>query len=116
MITIRERRAQIMWCRNSQTSLIWGAVGASARHGTHSRFGAFLLVALSLSLIGCADLPRRPEPPVGTEEAMLPGFREPVRYEADSQASFRMRSERVTVQLHENNGERPLNMLALSGG
>jgi hypothetical protein len=75
-----------------------------------------MLVALSLSVIGCADLPREPSPPIGAADATLPGFQEPVRYIADSQATYRMRSQRVTARLHETVGERPLNMLALSGG
>jgi hypothetical protein len=75
-----------------------------------------MLVILSLSVIGCADLPRQADPPMGAEDATLPGFRETVRYVADSQATFWTRSERVTARLHEAIGERPLNMLALSGG
>jgi len=53
---------------------------------------------------------------MGSEDATLPGFQETVRYVADSQATYRMRSERVRGRLHEAIGERPLNMLALSGG
>jgi hypothetical protein len=75
-----------------------------------------MLMALSLSVIGCADLPREPDPPMGAEDATPAGFRETVRYVADSQASFRLRSKQVTAQLHETSGERALNILALSGG
>jgi hypothetical protein len=75
-----------------------------------------MLVMLSLSGAGCADLPRQPDPPMSAEDATLPGFQEAVRYVADSQETFWMRSEQVTARLHQATGERPLNMLALSGG
>jgi predicted acylesterase/phospholipase RssA len=81
-----------------------------------SGLAAIMLVALSLTLLGCTELPRRPDPPAGAAEATLPGFRETVRYIDESQATFRMRSQRVTAQLQGANGERPINMLALSGG
>lgn len=91
------------------------SVLTTARRAAH--FGlVFMAVVLSLSVIGCANLPRRPAPPIGAEDATLPGFREAVRYVADSQATYQVRSERVTARLHRAIGERPLNMLALSGG
>src|SRR5580658_477021 len=105
-----------MQCRSSQTAATRDSVLATARRAARSQLGVFMLVMLSLSVIGCADLPRQPDPPMGAEDATLPGFQETVRYVADSQATFWMRSERVTARLHEAIGERPLNMLALSGG
>jgi hypothetical protein len=74
------------------------------------------VLALLLGLIGCADLPRQPDPPMGAQDATLPGFDETVRYVADSQATFRMRSKQVTARLQERTGERALNILSLSGG
>jgi hypothetical protein len=105
-----------MKCRSSQTAATRVSVLATAQRAAHSGLGVFMLVALSLSVIGCANLPRQPASPTGAEDATLPGFREAVRYVADSQATYRMRSERVTARLHQTIGERPLNMLALSGG
>jgi predicted acylesterase/phospholipase RssA len=104
-----------MQCRSSQRTV---RVRSRRLHDAlrRSRLPVFVLVALSLSVFGCADLPRRPAPPMSAEDATLPGFQETVRYVADSQASYRMRSERVRARLHEAIGERPLNMLALSGG
>ncbi len=89
---------------------------ATAQRAVRAGPGVCVLMVLSLIVVGCAHLPRQPEPPAGVEDARLPGFREPVRYVADSQASYRMRSEHVTARLHATNAEQPLNMLALSGG
>jgi hypothetical protein len=105
-----------MKCSSSQTAATRVSVFATAQRAGYSGLGVFMLVVLSLSVIGCANLPRQPDPPTGAGHATLPGFRETVRYVADSQATYRMRSERVRARLHEAVGERPLNMLALSGG
>jgi hypothetical protein len=105
-----------MKCRSSQTAAIRVSVLATAQRAAHSGLGVIMLVALSLSVISCANLPRQPAPPTGAEDATLPGFRETVRYVADSQTTYRMQSERLTARLHQAIGERPLNMLALSGG
>lgn len=105
-----------MRCRNSKSAVRQSAVPGTAHRPAHSKLGVFLLVALCLTLIGCAGLPRRPNPPVGVEDSSLPGFQETVRYVAGSQAAYRKRPQRVAVRLLEANGERPLNMLVLSGG
>lgn len=76
----------------------------------------FMLVAVSLCVVGCSTLPRRPDPLVGAEDATLPGFQERVRYVADSQAPYQVRAEPIRTRLHDVGRGRPLNMLALSGG
>jgi hypothetical protein len=109
-----------MQSMSSQTAFARGSVLVTAPQAARSWLsafmGAFMALALSLSVIGCADLPRQPDPPIGAQDATLPGFHETVRYVADSQATFRMRSKQVTARLQETTGERPLNILALSGG
>jgi hypothetical protein len=109
-----------MQCRSSQTAVTRGSRVTTAQQAARSWLrafmGVFMALALSLSVIGCADLPRQPDPPIGAEDATLPGFHETVRYVAGSQATFRMRSKQATARLQEATGERPLNILALSGG
>jgi len=105
-----------MQCRSSQPAAIRDSVLATAQRAARSGVRVFTLLALSLCAIGCAVLPRQPAPPPGAEDATLPGFYETVRYVADSQATYRMRSKQVRARLHEAMGRRPLNMLAVSGG
>jgi hypothetical protein len=113
----RQRKVlTVMQCRSSQPAATRDAVSATAQGAARPGLGVFTLVVLSLCVIGCAALPRQPDPPTGAEDATLPGFHETVRYVTDSQATYRVRSAQVWTRLHEAMGERPLNMLALSGG
>jgi|HubBroStandDraft_1064217.scaffolds.fasta_scaffold09929_4 hypothetical protein len=116
MIVSSERLLTVMQYKSSQTTATQGSVFVTARRAARSGLGVLMLVALSLSVLGCADLPRQPDPPIGLSDATLPGFHETVRYVADSQATFRTRSRQVTARLQETTGGRPLNILALSGG
>lgn len=116
MITIGETALKVMQCRDSQTVATRSSALLTAQRAVRSGLGVFMLVMLALSVIGCVVLPRQPDPPMGAEDATPPGFQETVRYVADSQTTFWMRSERVMERLHEAIGERPVNMLALSGG
>jgi Patatin-like phospholipase len=105
-----------MQCRSSQAAATRGSVLATAQRAVRSGARVVTLLALSLIVIGCVALPRQPDPPTGAEDATPPGFHETVRYVADSQATYRMRSKQVRARLHEAMGRGPLNMLALSGG